>query len=146
MPWITPNRLTATTQAKSSSGQLGDRQATAADTGVVAHQMDVAEVLEGGRRQRRHVGRHADVGGHGEHVGARRRELLAGAVEHRPLHVGDDDAHPLGGEALGHRQADARCPTRDHGDLAGEISHQTRSRYAEWSSSGSSCSARAVPS
>ena len=49
-PWITPKRFTPITHSKSSQRELGDGKAAAADTGVVAQQVDVAEPLEGGAR------------------------------------------------------------------------------------------------
>ena len=104
--------------------QLRDRQAAAPDTGVVADEVHVAEVLERRRRERRHVGLEADVRGHGEHVGAGAAELLARPLQDRSLDVRQHQLHALAREALRHGQADARCPAGDHRDPAREIVHR----------------------
>ncbi len=102
-------------------GQLGDGQPAAADTGVVAHEVHVAEVLERRRGERRDIAVQADVGRHGQHLGAAAAQRLARPRQHGSLDVGQH--HALGGEAPRHGQPDARRRTGDDRDPAGELLH-----------------------
>jgi hypothetical protein len=104
--------------------QLCDRQAAAPDTGVVADEVHVTEVLERRRRERLHVGLDADIGGHGEHVGAATAELLGRPAQDWSLDVRQHQLHALAPEAVRHGQADARCRPGDHRDPACEIVHR----------------------
>ena len=123
MPWITPNRLTA-----DDPGEVLQRQARRSAGHGCPHRRCCTP--DGRRRSARawsppgpsrrpatltSVGTVSTVG-----AGCAASSSPARA-EHRPLDVGDDELHPLGGEAPGHRQPDAGCAARDDGDLAGEV-------------------------
>ena len=101
---------------------LGDRT-TAADPGVVAQHVDVAEPVTREALQCsdvvevRHVAMHAsrrdaDVAQAGDRL-----------VEWPVLHVAQHHVHSRRTEALGHRQPDAARPAGDDGGLATQIIH-----------------------
>jgi hypothetical protein len=87
--------------------QLGDREAAAPDTRVVAQQVHVAEPLESLGGERVHIGLEARVSRDRDHFDADRLDLLRGLLEHRPLDVGEHESHPFRREALGQGAPDA---------------------------------------
>ena len=112
--------------------QLCDREAAAADSGVVAQQMDVAEHLERLGGERVHIGFEARVGRDGEHIDTRSRDLRCGLLQHGAFDVGEHESHAFRREAICQGAPDARGGPGDDRDLSLEVVHdQVRSRYAE---------------
>ena len=86
---------------RSRERQLCDREAAAADSGVVAQQMDVAEHLERLGGERVHIGFEARVGRDGDHIDTRgTRSPLRPSLQHGPFDVGEHEAHAFRREAI----------------------------------------------
>ena len=94
------------------------------DTGVVAHDVERAELLDGARGQRIHGGSLGHVGANREHLGAARADLLGGDLERVVLDVGHHHAHALRRESIRQRPADAAGRAGDDGDLPLELVHR----------------------
>ena len=121
-PWMTPNRLTPTTQSHSSTGLSTIERPT---TPALLHTTWTAPKCSRVRLpQGHHRGVVGDVGRDAGHLGAAVGELRHGRLQYRLLDVGQHQAHARIGEPSGHREADpARAPGHD-GDLPGELLHR----------------------
>ena len=99
-----------------------------ADPRVVAHDVHRAEGLQRAVPYGVDVGGVRDVGRHAEHGGPRRRERRDRLGQRRLLHVGQHEAHPRVGEALGHRPPDPARPAGDDRYPVPQLLHRQSSR------------------
>jgi hypothetical protein len=83
-----------------------------------------AELVERRVGQRANVVELRHVCADADHLRSRGGELLDGAGQRRPLHVGEREPHPLGREPTRDRAPDAARATGDHRDLAPERTHR----------------------
>ena len=106
-------------------GELPHRAARA-HAGVVADDVERAELVHRPRGQRIDVDSLGHVGADGEHPGAALADLADLLGRHRErviLDVGHHDVHPFCGERVGQRSADAAGGAGDDRDLALEVLH-----------------------
>ena len=81
--------------------------------------MHRSEAVNCSSRQGIHRRLVADIGRHGECLGAQARDLLLGGLQRRLLDVGQNHIEPGMGEALGQRQADTASGPGNDGNLPG---------------------------
>ena len=96
----------------------------AGDTGVVHHDVQTAEFLDGGSHQRPNLFRIGDVRAMEDSAAAQRggQGLSPGGLD-----VGDDDPRALGQEPFHRGTSDARGPPGDDGYFTGEFVNHTTS-------------------
>ena len=119
-PLTTPQRFVS--RILPPALRVGEEPAAALPPGVVHQQRDLAEGGVGPLLEALDLLAPADVGRHGQHVRPARRPARdqgRGGVERGGVHVGHDDPHAEGGEALRGGEADAAGGAGDHGDAAG---------------------------
>jgi hypothetical protein len=122
-PWMTPIRLTPSTQCQSSRVlvQLGN---PLVPTPALLQTTCTAPVLaERLLRERVDLLGLRDVGHHGVHVRAGVPEAGGGERERLLLDVAQHDAHAGLHERLAHAAPDAAGGSRDHGDLSFHVLH-----------------------
>ncbi len=88
------------------------------DAGVVDHDVQSAEPLDGQLDQCAHLVRVGDVGDPKDHL---RTQLSGQRLTPFAIHVGDHDARPLVEKSLGDPAADTRCASGDDCHLAGQL-------------------------
>ncbi len=106
--------------------RVGPRITEAADPRVVERHVDGTELFERVLGERVHLGLGRGVA---DHRGDRRTVLGQAGLDVAQLggvDVGQHDAHPLGDQCLGNREADAAGSAGDHCDIAGCDRGRTR--------------------
>ena len=123
-PWMTPYRLTPSTQFQVSRSISHVRPA-AGHPGVVAGQVELTELADDALGEGLDLGAVADIGRHRDGIRRPRRRTISAVSSQRPdLDVGQCQVHPLGRERHGHRPTDARGRPGDHADLSLQFFHR----------------------